>query len=199
MTKLLAVATALATVVVITIWVRSHFVWDQLRVSGDRRITLISARGVALFAVESKFSGQSGNYNYRNVVSGDRLWLGDQSARRVETFHFPVRSDTGLRTGPLGFSASRSDWTGGEGLFQSVREIRWQVSAPLWFCTVVPLAGCIGAICHLRKTSERVGICSHCGYDLRATPERCPECGAYPETGARTAAYRANAADAAGR
>jgi hypothetical protein len=50
---------------------------------------------------------------------------------------------------------------------------------PLWLvmlpCAVAPIAR-LRAIIRIRRRVKR-GLCPRCGYDLRATPGECPECG----------------------
>jgi hypothetical protein len=48
----------------------------------------------------------------------------------------------------------------------------WVVAA---LCAVVPLARLAVGVRDRRR--HATGLCPRCGYDLRATPDRCPECG----------------------
>ncbi len=61
------------------------------------------------------------------------------------------------------------------------RERWWTIAAPHWFLVlltaVMPVTWVI-AILRRRRLARR-GLCRRCGYDLRATPGRCTECGMF--------------------
>src|SRR4051812_38893627 len=64
---------------------------------------------------------------------------------------------------------------------------RWFVSIPYWFLWCAFVALPFWWIVRHRETLVRyfrtpVGTCKCCGYDLRETPHRCPECGTAAKT-----------------
>ncbi|MGA2440326.1 MAG: hypothetical protein ABSH08_05175 [Tepidisphaeraceae bacterium] len=62
-----------------------------------------------------------------------------------------------------------------------INERGWRVTFPLWWLAL--FFGIVPAMAFLRRrrsTRDASGLCIKCGYDLRATPDRCPECGTIP-------------------
>jgi hypothetical protein len=56
----------------------------------------------------------------------------------------------------------------------------WYFSVPYWFIVLLSASACVWA--WRRKQASRDGnLCPTCGYDLRASPGRCPECGTRPK------------------
>jgi hypothetical protein len=101
-----------------------------------------------------------------------------------ETWHFTfdTRSTTSLPTQNnidlifsrgLSFNLFTNHWT------------RWnirQVTVPFWIVAVLTgLSAALFALLSQRATANTKGLCQTCGYDLRATPDRCPECGTIPQ------------------
>jgi hypothetical protein len=51
------------------------------------------------------------------------------------------------------------------------------VAIPYWILTILSAAPLVVGIRRMQSRKVHTGLCRRCGYDLRASPLRCPECG----------------------
>ena len=85
-----------------------------------------------------------------------------------------------------GYTPSPPPWFDIGGLsLGRVAGSRTYLTLPAWLTlpATAALPGLWAARWRRRRRAARAGSCSRCGYDLRATPGRCPECGTEAPTG----------------
>jgi hypothetical protein len=165
---LAAVVSAVVFVLVCVLWVRSY--WRQDTLAGycarDHWVEVSSGRGRVLLAHVS-----------RDNLAESRLLRGYQA--EVVYPEEPGARHTGAHRLGFGFYRHLSPP-------QLVGFNTTMLWLPDWLLILlsapVPLAFVRRSI--RRRNRAASGSCLRCGYDLRATPERCPECGAVPATGA---------------
>jgi hypothetical protein len=172
--RLLPVLSALSLLLVavtVTAWVRSSYVWDEFSfASSTKYFGLDSAGGQFEFEYESPVNGHE---EFRDCV-GLRYWVPDKVDGPVEA---------GARM------PGSHQWFRGHGFWLVTGE-RWgdnhfAIYLPAWFMVMVFAALPLYRICPRPKIRFKSSLslrtlCKSCGYDLRATPDRCPECGAVP-------------------
>jgi hypothetical protein len=49
---------------------------------------------------------------------------------------------------------------------------------PMYIVLLAPTFTLVSLSVWRRRRWQKKGLCTNCGYDLRASPDRCPECGA---------------------
>jgi hypothetical protein len=162
----------------IALWVRSHSTVDAIsrsRPNGPYH-RLISDRGTLTWQSASNcpYAGgfswmrakppavQGSGYGGGVAASDGRLWEQALVLKASGT----LATEVALLGGPRRTDAEAQHPT-------------WAAVAATTLLPVARLGSWLLRI-RRRRRQSRAGLCARCGYDLRATPGRCPECGTIP-------------------
>ena len=158
---LLATVSLLLCVAVGVLWLRGRSAGDVVSyTAAGRRFELASMAGVLALTTGDAAAGRPAvGFEYRGQRS------------QIILFHMLLKS----QDDPLPLVDRMGFGHFGGPMSRTVMAPHWAVALPL---SVLPLWWVLRAPARRRRRLRAgSGLCPGCGYDLRATPERCPECG----------------------
>ena len=172
---LVAVVSLVLCVASVALWVRSYFTEDSVYklspcrtgagpsydawglISGGGKLQFLRQQSLGLSLIET-----------RTELAKNGKW-------GLHWNHYPYAPPSGLKGNiwnRMGFAyrvVGPNQWF----------TLDWRAAVPHWsiaaFFAVAPVIVAMTAMRRSRRTAAH--RCVSCGYDLRATPDRCPECG----------------------
>ena len=181
------------------LWVRSYWRYEEISFGGtrfavrgaSRSFTCESGAGGLYFyfdqahflrasdAVRCAKEEQAFRYfGYDNPSYPGPTSDGPPSLWSRAGFHIARKTEQIDQNSTMGYDGFAADW------FTSL-----QITVPYYSVQLVSALLPVAALVKIARRThrQRAGLCPSCGYDLRATPDRCPECGHIPDAAKATA------------
>ena len=165
--------------IVVAAWVRSEWRSDSIMWTNSKRfIHLISTGGRLILTEQQWDHGTASPPGWSATFgSGPSAWGASDAGYGRRRF--------------AGFEWSETTWWGhaSENVVRSFHIPPYRViGVPYWFIAALLSLPFVRALLSSLRRRRRLAqqLCPDCGYDLRGSPERCPECGAAASTVPRT-------------
>ena len=171
-----AAASLVLCAATVVLWVRSYRIGDLCQLQRHRSYEFFSCRGIVDFSVVRRVHFEE-TFTADGRTRTERAGFSDHWRAAHEGRDAPDWPDGPLFNLTIGakFSTSIGNAIHSVGTDYSESELRF----PHWCLTAVfaipPVV--VGLRAFRRWSRRRLGLCLSCGYDIRASPERCPECG----------------------
>lgn len=171
----LSAASLLLFIATSVLWIRSYWIMDSFHLERDRiragryelrSVTLSSARGAVELMTGSGIAtdSTSGRTRFSHYSApGGRLIFNSMHRTLAEK---------------LGFRFARGQWGFVHGL-AARPATQTVINLPYWLLILISaiLPFCYVLRRYRRRRRVLDGLCADCGYDLRCSKDRCPECG----------------------
>lgn len=168
---LVAFASLAGTAISSGLWMRSRFVTDIVVITESRLTdTLIySSDGQLALHREAGFAPDGGCMPRRYQTASA------EPARAWNVAHFAGDADQSGALRPFSCSFRGIPVSDGS------RALGFSLGISYWLVTLITLPGWLAFLAYRLRQSRRRDLCRKCGYDLRGTPDRCPECGTHTQ------------------
>jgi rRNA maturation protein Nop10 len=165
--KVVAALSLLLCVAASMLWVRSYRIADSIEwMSHYRQRFVACSRGRILAQINR---GPSGTNEFEPITHHADVIKANDTQGLGRPWRYGGFWIEELSFAPSGSSSASLPYT--------------DVIVPLYAVVIVSLI--VPGVALRRMIRQRrygPGVCANCGYDLRATPDRCPECGAVTTT-----------------
>ena len=156
--NMLILVSLIVCIATAALWVRSYFQSDWLLVTnGPSGHELTSYRGRLIYL------------HWRGIASPSSVRFESESQAPTGVLAIEEASDRRF----LGFTVPHGSVSGPDAEW-------WPWACPLWVIVLLTGIAPVARLWGYRRQRHPGQQCAICNYDLRATPDRCPECGTVP-------------------